>query len=180
MFKRKARMRLAAVLIAISALSGTSAQAMQSVSRDGAPLRAGQDCALQYIDRSLAGALYIKAGAGQSGSYRLTINRYNDANDVLISMSGSFTGSATDDTLIARAYLTSRNLMDARRDALVVQGRDVYLINGSLEIFDARGRLTCHTPQVDVIRGNWPASIAPAPPPSARPAPRPRGFGPRF
>lgn len=179
MFKRQARLLLASAL-SLSALVGASAHAFQSDRIYGAPLRAGQDCALQYGDRTLSGELLIKAGAGQSGSYRLTLRRFNESNDVLINMSGRFEGSSTEETLIGRAYLTSRNLMEARRDEVVVQGRDVYLINGSLEVFDDRGRLTCSTPQVDVIRGNWPASIAPTPARPFAPAPRPGSFGLRF
>ena len=143
---------LAGLVSALALSAIADAQVRQPYQADGAPLRPGQDCALQYVDRSLSGALFIKASPGQSGSYRLVVRRHNNANDVLIQMGGWFDGSATEEVVIARAFLTSRNLMEARRGQFVTQGRDVYLIDGALEIYDEDGRLTCSTPQLDVLR----------------------------
>lgn len=172
---RFARSALTAALLGLTASAAVLSQPAQAQPEVvyGEPLRDGQACAIQYVDRSLSGALYVKAAAGQSGSYRLRLRRHNDDNDVLLEMSGEFDGSASQEVVIARAFLSSRNIMDARRGQVVTQGRDVYLINGGLEIFDAQGRRTCRTRQVDVLRFETMRPLAPGQVRAPAPMPRP-------
>lgn len=145
---------LAAVMTAFSVVSIAEAQIT------GVPLRDGADCGMQYYDRSMTGAMFIKAGPGQSGSYRLTVRRGNDSNDVLLRMAGDFTGHRDRETLIARAYLMSRtaahpsDFIEMHRAQTVRQGREIYRLNGVLQIFDRYGNLTCRTNQVELVQSH--------------------------
>jgi len=156
--------------LALGPVAGAEAQTgnLQQVG-----IRDGQNCALQYVDNSLMGLVLIKAAAGQGGSYRLTIRRANDANDVLVQMSGDFNGSPTQETLIGQAQLRSTSIYDIRTGQRVTQGRQVFTINGSLELFDENGRRTCRTRQVDVLRFGPDVGAPAAPQVAARPASQP-------
>jgi hypothetical protein len=145
---------LKALALSAVVLGGT-ASAAQASNANGIPLRPGQTCGIQVYLSNSGGVVMPKVDGRMSGSYRFRLYQAIPTSDVNINLGGRFNATGSGSTTLARntfalGYVVPGGFrgMDELRDAEL--GQDAALV-GSLQVYDAAGRLSCSSNGVQVM-----------------------------
>ncbi|WP_203292921.1 hypothetical protein [Maricaulis parjimensis] len=151
---RTMKSQLTAALVSAGLLAGFAAPA-QAQLPSGIDLHPNADCGIQVYMSNAGGVAMAKADRALSGSYRFTLYQAIPTSQVDINLSGRFSGGGPRDTTLARnpfalgyAVPNGYRGMHELRDAEL--GQDAHL-EGSLQVYDDRGRLVCSTRQVSIM-----------------------------
>ncbi|MDG1417640.1 MAG: hypothetical protein P8P99_07560 [Maricaulis sp.] len=122
---------------------------------NGIPIQGNQACAIQLYQTNSNGVLIAKAEAGLTGSYRMTAYQALPVNAVDLNLTGRFSSSGGEDTVLSRTNLGmgyvapgARGGLDELRDAEYGQDAELFV---QLDVFDTGGRHICRTRSAMVL-----------------------------